>query len=156
MKTIIERTLRDGCTLECGITDDGWIVALRGGEQIARGLEIRPAPKHNMGAEYTYILGTVLLTADDAGKLLAALPVEAPDLADERSTLAAAYDTACRGVRKSFESENTLAQGPAFAAREKARAALDAWNAAHPDWLAERQAERDARHAQSFVARGLD
>lgn len=145
----------DGRLLECGISADGWIEAYIDGKRAARDLSIGQAPRHNLGEKYTRRVAAILLTEAEAEKLMSAMPSQAAVPAT-RETLAWAYNDACYRVRKSFESENTCAQGPAFAERERAGKALAEWDAAHPEYFAEKKAEADVRHSQSFLARGLD
>ena len=175
---MIERKTKAGKTLRVearidrlGSEASTWIGATLDGRELLCASVIRSAPKHNFGAEFTHALGgKVLLTQAEAEQLLAEEAVLKAQIAAEpkpeprpevalrqrRSALADEYEDACAQVRRSFETENTMAQGPAFARRDAAREALAAWDAAHPEWIAEMKAKRAAEHAQSFVARGLD
>jgi len=159
MTKLLERRLRTGKLLELGI-NDGWLEAYVDGQRVARDTSIGVAPKHDFSSEFTRILGLVLLTEAEAEKMLAARqPQPQASNVISHKKLSREYEEACYRVRKSFESENTCAQGPAFAKRESARKALEAWNAVHPEYLTylkRKMAEADARHGQSFLARGLD
>jgi len=66
MEIVVTRQTRKGQTIEVSIREDGWIIALLDGKEIATEASVLKAPKHNYGAEWTHRVGNVLLTTKEA------------------------------------------------------------------------------------------
>lgn len=100
----------------------------------------RPA---GLPAEYVAAIGQLMLTQAEADQISAAYRAAvAPDLAEDRRQLLSAWDAEYDAWQTKTERNYAQGRGPASTAkRDAARAALDAFDAAHPEIVAE-SAER--------------
>lgn len=175
---VLTKTASDGRAIEI-LTDGNYFRARLGGELLPGATTMgKIKPFERNGKTFSHYVGKIALTADEAATaeagrqaiyetqraaFLATPAGQLQALIDQRQPLVWAVNAAVEADRSAFEHLHAVEdvrcwteQGNRQRVIDEAQAALAAFDAAHPEAVAEINARNRREYEQSFVARGLD